>query len=144
MSLLRRLATANIQLSSTEVAGTIRWLVPAPRSFAVRRESARLPCAALLESPPRRSGPLVLRCAVGGIVGTVTKPLLAGVVLDSLGGAGLFWSRNMDKITLILIGIFLLLFGVFSVTNIEVEWGRPLMGFSALAAGAVCLIRAFK
>ena len=48
----------------------------------------------------------------------------------------------MDKIVLILLGVFLLLFGVFSVTNIEVVWGKPLMGFAALAAGIVCLIRA--
>lgn len=50
----------------------------------------------------------------------------------------------MDKIVLILLGVFLLLFGVFSVTNIEVVWGKPLMGFAALAAGIVCLIRALR
>ncbi len=41
------------------------------------------------------------------------------------------------------IGIFLFLFGLFSVTNITVEWGRPLMGFSALIAGACCLVTFF-
>lgn len=50
----------------------------------------------------------------------------------------------IDKLVLILLGIFLLLFGLFSVTNIQVEWGKPVMGFSALAAGIICLIRAFS
>lgn len=50
----------------------------------------------------------------------------------------------MDKLVLILLGVFLLLFGVFAVTNLRVEWGQPIMGFSALAAGAVCLIRALR
>lgn len=50
----------------------------------------------------------------------------------------------MDKMTLILIGVFLLLFGIFAVTNLQVEWGKPIMGFSALAAGVICIIRAFK
>lgn len=48
-----------------------------------------------------------------------------------------------DKLLLILLGIFLTLYGVLAVTNIVVEWSRPLMGFSAGAAGIVCLIRAF-
>lgn len=46
-----------------------------------------------------------------------------------------------DKVLLILIGIFFVLFGIFHVTNIQIEWGRPIMGFSALIAGVVCLIR---
>lgn len=50
----------------------------------------------------------------------------------------------MDKLLLVLLGIFLLLYGVFAVTNLQVEWGRPIMGFSALAAGAVCLFRASR
>ena len=50
----------------------------------------------------------------------------------------------MDKLVLILLGVFLFLFGLFTVTNITVEWGKPLMGFSALAAGAVCLFRASR
>jgi len=40
----------------------------------------------------------------------------------------------------LLIGIFLFLFGLFSVTNIDVVWGKPVMGFSALVAGVVCII----
>lgn len=50
----------------------------------------------------------------------------------------------MDKLVLILLGLFLVLFGLFSVTNIEVLWGKPIMGLTALAAGAVCLVRAFR
>ena len=47
-----------------------------------------------------------------------------------------------DRVVLICLGVFLLLYGLFAVTNITVEWGKPLMGFSALIAGAICLIRA--
>ena len=50
----------------------------------------------------------------------------------------------LDKFVLIFLGIFLLLFGVFAVTNIQVEWGKPIMGFSALIAGVICCIRAFR
>ncbi len=49
-----------------------------------------------------------------------------------------------DRLILILLGIFLFLYGIFAVTNIKVEWSGPIMGFAALAAGVVCLIRAFK
>jgi hypothetical protein len=49
-----------------------------------------------------------------------------------------------DKLLLILLGIFLLLFGIFHVTNLQVEWGGPIMGFAALGAGVVCLIRALR
>ena len=47
-----------------------------------------------------------------------------------------------DRLLLILLGVFLLLYGLFAVTNLRVEWGPALMGFAALAAGVVCLIRA--
>lgn len=49
-----------------------------------------------------------------------------------------------DKLFLVLLCVFLLLFGIFSVTNLEVVWGRPLMGLAALVAGVVGLIRAFR
>lgn len=49
-----------------------------------------------------------------------------------------------DKLLLILLGIFLLLFGIFAVTNVEVVWGRAIMGIAALAAGVVCLFRALR
>jgi hypothetical protein len=42
----------------------------------------------------------------------------------------------------VLLGIFLFLFGLYSVTNLQVEWGKPIMGFCALAAGIICLVRA--
>lgn len=50
----------------------------------------------------------------------------------------------MDRLLLILLGVFLLLFGIFAVTNLKVEWGPAIMGFSALAAGVVCLVRASR
>lgn len=50
----------------------------------------------------------------------------------------------MDKFVLILLGVFLLLFGITNVTNIQIVWMTPLMGLSALAAGIICLIRAFR
>ena len=49
-----------------------------------------------------------------------------------------------DKLVLVFLGVFLLLFGVFAVTNLQVEWGKPIMGFSALIAGVVCLIRVIR
>lgn len=51
---------------------------------------------------------------------------------------------NVPWWVLVLIGVFLLLFGFFSVTNIEVVWGKPIMGFSALIAGVACLLFAFR
>lgn len=50
----------------------------------------------------------------------------------------------MDKLILILLGIFLLLYGVAAVTNITIVWMTPLTGLAALVAGIVCLIRALK
>jgi len=49
-----------------------------------------------------------------------------------------------DKLFLVLLGVFLLLFGIAAVTNIEVMWMGPLTGLAALAAGVVGLIRAFR
>ena len=50
----------------------------------------------------------------------------------------------MDKLILILLGIFTLLFGIFAVTNIQVVWQKPIEGMAALACGVVCLVRAAK
>lgn len=50
----------------------------------------------------------------------------------------------MDKLVLILLGIFLVLYGVAHVTNIQILWMGPLTGLAALACGVVCLIRALK
>ncbi len=49
-----------------------------------------------------------------------------------------------DKVILILLGIWSLIYGIFAVTNIKVEWSQPIMGFAALCLGIVCLIRAFR
>jgi hypothetical protein len=45
-----------------------------------------------------------------------------------------------SKVFLILLGVFLVLYGFFAVTNIRVVWSQPIMGFSALAAGVVALV----
>lgn len=46
----------------------------------------------------------------------------------------------MDRWAWIFLGVFLLLFGLFAVTNIQVEWGKPIVGFSALIAGVVIVV----
>jgi uncharacterized membrane protein len=51
---------------------------------------------------------------------------------------------TFDKVVLVCLAIWALLFGLFAVTNIQVTWGGPIMGFAALVLGAVCLIRAFR
>lgn len=47
----------------------------------------------------------------------------------------------MDRLILILLAIWSVLFGLFTVTNIKVEWGNPVMGLAALVLGVVCIIR---
>ncbi len=47
-----------------------------------------------------------------------------------------------DRLVLACLGIFLLLYGIFAVTNLQIEWGKPIMGFAALIAGGICCIRA--
>ena len=49
-----------------------------------------------------------------------------------------------DKILLISLAVFFLLTGLIAVTNIDVEWSDPLIGFAALVAGIICVIRAFR
>lgn len=49
-----------------------------------------------------------------------------------------------DVLVMVLLGLFLLLFGLAKVTNFQVVWMDPVMGLSALAAGIICLIRAFR
>jgi hypothetical protein len=50
----------------------------------------------------------------------------------------------MDKLFLILLGIFLLLYGFAHATNIQIIWMAPLTAIAALAAGIVALIRALR
>jgi hypothetical protein len=50
----------------------------------------------------------------------------------------------LDKIILICLAVWALLYGLLAVTNLEVTWGRPICGFAALALGIVCAIRAFR
>ena len=51
---------------------------------------------------------------------------------------------NWDKTVLICLAIWSLLFGTFSVTNLQIDWGKPIMGFSALILGIVCLYRSLR
>lgn len=48
------------------------------------------------------------------------------------------------KALIVCLMLWAILFGIFSVTNLEVQWGRPIMGFSALALGICCLIVLIK
>jgi hypothetical protein len=66
-------------------------------------------------------------------------PLVHESPTDNLTGVTMF-----DKITLACLGIFLVLFGVLTVTNIDVTWSHPIMGFAALIAGVVCCVKAIK
>lgn len=50
----------------------------------------------------------------------------------------------MTKLDVIFLAVFLILFGIFSVTNLEVVWGRPIMGFSALIAGGLLVYRVVR
>lgn len=50
----------------------------------------------------------------------------------------------MDKLTLFSLAVFLILFGLFAVTNVEVLWGRGVMGLAALVAGVICLVRGLR
>ena len=43
-----------------------------------------------------------------------------------------------------LLAVFLILYGIFAVTNLVVEWQRPIMGFSALLAGIFLAIDAVR
>jgi uncharacterized membrane protein len=47
-----------------------------------------------------------------------------------------------DRLILISLGIFTVLFGIAAVTNIEIVWMKPITGLAALVCGVVCLIRA--
>lgn len=51
---------------------------------------------------------------------------------------------NSDRTVLICLAVWAFIFGLLTVTNIQVEWSRPIMGFAAQGQGVVCLIRAFS
>lgn len=51
---------------------------------------------------------------------------------------------NTHKLMLLFLGIFLLLFGVAHVTNIQVVWMNPIMGIAALVAGVLALFEVLK
>jgi hypothetical protein len=50
----------------------------------------------------------------------------------------------MDRLVLIFLAIWALLFGIFAVTNVRFEQGPIIMGLAALALGVVCIVKAVK
>jgi uncharacterized membrane protein HdeD (DUF308 family) len=49
-----------------------------------------------------------------------------------------------DRIFLISLAVFLLLYGLFAITNFAIVWGPALVGFSALIAGICAGIKALR
>ena len=49
-----------------------------------------------------------------------------------------------DKLFLIFLDIFLLLFGLSAVTNVEIVWMGPVTGVAALIAGVIGIVRAVR
>lgn len=49
-----------------------------------------------------------------------------------------------DRTLLLLLAMWSLLFGAFTVTNIRVDWGPTIMGLAALALGVACLVKFIK
>lgn len=49
-----------------------------------------------------------------------------------------------DKLFLVFLAIFLLLYGVAAVTNLQIVWMEPLTGGAALIAGVIGVIRAVR
>lgn len=47
-----------------------------------------------------------------------------------------------DRLVLLCLAVWALIFGLVHVTNVEILWARGIMGFAALVLGVVCLIRA--
>lgn len=50
--------------------------------------------------------------------------------------------RYLDVVFWIALGLFLFLTGLFNLTNFQIEWGKPIMYFSALIAGILALVMA--
>lgn len=51
----------------------------------------------------------------------------------------------MSRWLLVALGVFLVLFGIFSVVpTFQIELGKPIMGFAALVAGAIALFQALS
>jgi hypothetical protein len=49
-----------------------------------------------------------------------------------------------DKLVLISLGVWAGLTGLFTVTNIGVEYGHTICGFAALIVGVICIVRACR
>jgi hypothetical protein len=68
--------------------------------------------------------------------------LLCGIVLEDTNARSL--TVKYDRLVLICLAVWSLLFGLFTLTNFRIEWGQPLMGLAALVLGVVCLIRVLR
>lgn len=51
---------------------------------------------------------------------------------------------TLDRLILILLGVWALVSGLIAVSNIEIVWMRQIAGLCALALGAVCIFRAAR
>lgn len=51
---------------------------------------------------------------------------------------------NLDRLILILLAVFFMFFGIATVTDMNVLWSKPIIGYSAMIIGVVCIIRGVK
>lgn len=49
-----------------------------------------------------------------------------------------------DKIFLGFLALFLVLFGIAAVTNLQIVWMEPVTGIAALIAGVIGIVRAVR
>ena len=49
-----------------------------------------------------------------------------------------------DRVVLICLALWALIFGLLNVSNIRIEWMTTIMGFAALVLGIVCVVRAIR
>lgn len=47
----------------------------------------------------------------------------------------------LDRVLLVLLGVWALGYGLLAVTNIRVEWMATIVGYAALVLGILCLVR---
>lgn len=49
-----------------------------------------------------------------------------------------------DRVVLVCLAIWALLFGLLTVTTVQIDLAKPIMGIAALVLGVVCIVRAVK
>jgi len=50
----------------------------------------------------------------------------------------------IDKIILGLLGLWMILYGIFAVTNVSVDYSKDIMGGIAIALAIFCAVKIFK